>query len=201
MARRTVPHSTQLILVGGFLAYLGVMFLVFRYQIYYAYPLMRNYGSTNNAGMDYVLLSVACFVLSLITCVFGFRSRVAERKALERVRSLSDGIGASPQEFMRARSALTRNGDFTGIYVIHNKTKDKYYVGQSVRVVGRVRQHLMGRGNGDVYADYKYGDKFEINLVSLRESGYDSLDALERDTIEAYGGYTKGYNRTRGNRN
>lgn len=52
-----------------------------------------------------------------------------------------------------------------------------------------------------MYADYKYGDKFEINLVSLRESGYDSLDALERDAIEAYGAYTKGYNRTRGNRN
>ena len=102
---------------------------------------------------------------------------------------------------MRSRGALTRNGDFTGIYVIHNKTKDKYYVGQSVRVVGRVGQHLMGRGNGDVYADYKYGDKFEINIVSLRESGYDSLDALERDTIKAYGAYTKGYNRTRGNRN
>ena len=201
MARRTVPRSTQLILVGGFLAYLGVMFLVFRYQIYYAYPLMRNYGSTNNAGMDDVLLSIACFVSSLITCVFGFHSRVAERKALERVRSLSAGVGASPQEFMRVRGALTRNGDFTGIYVIHNKTKDKYYVGQSVRMVGRVRQHLMGRGNGDVYADYKYGDKFEINLVSLRESGYDSLDALERDTIKAYGAYTKGYNRTRGNRN
>ena len=133
--------------------------------------------------------------------VFGFHSRVAERKALERVRSLSAGVGASPQEFMRARSALTRNGDFTGIYVLHNKTKGMYYVGQSVRVVGRVRQHLTGHGNGDVYADYKYGDKFEINLVSLRESGYDSLDALERDAIEAYGAYTKGYNRTRGNRN
>ena len=201
MARRTVPRSTLLFVIGGSLAYFGIMCLVFRYQIYYANPFMRSYGSTNNAGMGYVLLSVVCFVLSLITCVFGFRSRAAERKALERVRSLSAGVGASPQEFMRARSALTHNGDFTGIYVIHNKSKDMYYVGQSVRVVGRVRQHLTGHGNGDVYADYKYGDKFEINLVSLRESGYDSLDALERDTIKAYDAYTKGYNRTRGNRN
>ena len=201
MARRNVSRSTQLIVVGGCLAYLGVRCLVYRHQIHYADSLMRNYGSTNNAGMDYVLLSVACFVLGLVFCVSGFRSRVAERKALKRVRSLSDGVGASPQEFMRVRSALTRNGDFTGIYVIHNKSKGMYYVGQSVRVVGRVRQHLTGHGNGDVYADYKYGDKFEINLVSLRESGYDSLDALERDTIEAYGAYTKGYNRTRGNRN
>ena len=52
-----------------------------------------------------------------------------------------------------------------------------------------------------MYADYKYGDDFELNVVSLRESGYDSLDALERDTIAAYDAYGRGYNRTRGNRN
>ena len=177
------------------------MLTVNKHQIFYAYSSTGYYSAVANTEIAYVLSSIACFVSSLITCVFGFRSRVAERKALERVRSLSAGVGASPREFMKARGALMRNGDFTGIYVIHNKTKDKYYVGQSVRVVGRVRQHLMGRGNGDVYADYKYGDKSEINIVSLRESGYDSLDALERDTIEAYDAYTKGYNRTRGNRN
>lgn len=76
-----------------------------------------------------------------------------------------------------------------------------YYVGQSTRVVGRLIQRLTGCGNGDVYADYKYGDDFELNVVSLRESGYDSLDALERDTIAAYDAYGRGYNRTRGNRN
>lgn len=201
MARKDLSDATRFFIIGVCLAFTGVMLTVNKHQIFYAYSSTGYYSAVANTEMAYVLSSIACFVSSLITCVFGFRSRAAERKALERVRSLSAGVGASPREFMRARSALTRNGDFTGIYVIHNKTKDKYYVGQSVRVVGRVRQHLMGRGNGDVYADYKYGDKFEINLVSLRESGYDSLDALERDTIKAYGAYTKGYNRTRGNRN
>ena len=80
-------------------------------------------------------------------------------------------------------------------------TEDMYYVGQSTRVVGRLIQHLTGCGNGDVYADYKYGDDFELNVVSLRESGYDSLDALESDTIAAYDAYGRGYDRTRGNRN
>ena len=192
---------TRFFIIGVCLAFIGVMLTVNKHQIFYAYSPTGHYGAVANTEIAYVLSSVVCFVSSLITFVFGFHSRVAERKALERVRSLSDGVGASPQEFMRARSALTRNGDFTGIYVLHNKTKGMYYVGQSVRVVGRVRQHLTGHGNGDVYADYKYGDKFEINLVSLRECGYDSLDALERDAIEAYGAYTKGYNRTRGNRN
>ena len=201
MARKDMSDSTRFFIIGICLACFGILLTVDKHQIFYAYSPTGHYSAVANTEIAYVLSSIACFASSLITCVFGFRSRVAERKALERVRSLSAGVGASPREFMRARGALTRNGDFTGIYVIHNKSKDMYYVGQSVRVVGRVRQHLTGHGNGDVYADYKYGDKFEINLVSLRESGYDSLDALERDTIEAYGAYTKGYNRTRGNRN
>ena len=140
-------------------------------------------------------------LLGLLLVLFGFYYRAVERRTIEKVRGLSQGKGASPKEFLNSRNALTRNGDFTGIYTFHNKTKDMYYVGQSTRVVGRVIQHLTGHGNGDVYADYKYGDDFEINLVSLRESGYDSLDALERDAIKTYNAYTKGYNRTRGNRN
>ena len=50
-----------------------------------------------------------------------------------------------------------------------------------------------------MYADYKYGDEFEITLIPLKESGYSSLNAMEKDTIDMYDAYTKGYNRTRGN--
>lgn len=117
------------------------------------------------------------------------------------MRGLTSEGGVSPREFLDARDALRRKGDFTGTYVIHNKTKEMYCVGQSTKVIGRLSQHFTGHGNGDVYADYKYGDDFEVNTVSLRESGYDSLDALERDSIAAYDAFNKGYNRTRGNSN
>lgn len=40
--------------------------------------------------------------------------------------------------------------EFTGIYILHNMNEDKYYVGQSVRVLNRVRQHFTGHGNGDI---------------------------------------------------
>ena len=86
-----------------------------------------------------------------------------------------------------------------GVYIIYNITKDMYYVGQSKHVMARVNSHLTGHGNGDVYADYKYGDEFEITLIPLKESGYSSLNAMEKDTIDMYDAYTKGYNRTRGN--
>lgn len=175
------------------------MMVLYVVYSYYAFPFMREDTLSSQLYL-FIGLAVVCFAMGAASIVAGLRRRSEERKTLERVRGLPGG-GVSPREFLNTREALMRNGDFTGIYVIHNLTKGMYYVGQSTRVVGRVSQHFCGRGNGDVYADYKYGDEFEISLVSLRESGYESLDALERDAIKAYDAYGHGYNRTRGNRN
>ena len=132
-------------------------------------------------------------LLHLITCPL--RRRQFEISA--KMRGLT-GDGVPAADFLAHRGAL-RQDDFTGVYVLHNKTKGMYYVGQSVRVIDRVGQHLTGHGNGDVYADFKYGDEFEVSTVSLAESGYGSLNDLERDTIAAYDAYNSGYNRTPGN--
>lgn len=105
--------------------------------------------------------------------------------------------GISPQLFFQAAQQM--QGDMVGVYIIYNQTKNMYYVGQAKRLFFRVKQHFTGRGNGDVYADYKYGDSFLIRLVTLRESGYDDLDRLERDLIAKYHAYSHGYNKTAGN--
>jgi excinuclease UvrABC nuclease subunit len=86
-----------------------------------------------------------------------------------------------------------------GVYIIYNATKNKHYVGQAKRLFFRVNQHFTGHGNGDVYSDYKLGDKFTIVLLSLQDSGYYDLDKLEKDMIKKYHAYTEGYNRTAGN--
>lgn len=84
-------------------------------------------------------------------------------------------------------------------YII--KTKDLYYVGQGKAVLDRVNHHFSGRGNGDVYADYKYGDFFTIqNDQTGKIVDFISLKNYERNTIAYYDAYNKGYNRTRGNR-
>ena len=75
-----------------------------------------------------------------------------------------------------------------------------HYVGQSVSVIKRVYDHFNAKGNGDIYADYKYGDDFVIKMIALENSGYDNLNVLEKDTISTYNAYSKGYNKTRGNR-
>ena len=51
-----------------------------------------------------------------------------------------------------------------------------------------------------MYADYKYGDEFSIRIIPFQGSGYDSINALEKDTISTYNAFAKGYNKTRGNK-
>lgn len=135
--------------------------------------------------------------ISLLVWLLNTPARRRQREVCAKMRGLT-GNGAPASDFLAARGAL-RQSDFTGVYVLHNVTKDMYYVGQSVKVINRVGQHLTGHGNGNVYADFKYGDEFEVSTVSLVESGYGSLNDLERDTIAAYDAYNHGYNRTAGN--
>lgn len=125
---------------------------------------------------------------------------LAERERAEAEREQARQL-ASNQAELTAEEFLSLAGapEFTGVYILHNETKGMYYVGQSVRVMQRVRQHLTGHGNGDVYADYKYGDRFTVRTISMASSGYLSIDDLERDMIEAYDAYDSGYNRQRGN--
>lgn len=148
-----------------------------------------------------------CVVLTIGLCVF-----VAIKKAIirKKITGLANNtLEMSPEEFMKMRKtsfggrgrpsyALTQN--FAGVYILYNKTKNMYYVGQGKEVLNRVNAHFTGKGNGDVYADYKYGDIFTIKMIALSTSGFSSLNELERNTIMTYNSYANGYNKTRGNK-
>ena len=111
---------------------------------------------------------------------------------------INEETAITPEEFFDIKSKQT--GDSVGVYIIYNQTKAMYYVGQAKRMFFRLNQHFTGHGNGDVYADYKYGDEFTIHIVKLSESGYSDIDKLEKDLIEKYNAFETGYNRTRGNK-
>lgn len=93
-----------------------------------------------------------------------------------------------------------KNSDFVGCYVICNTSKSMYYVGQGKNVLQRARQHFTGHGNGDVYADYKYGDQFNIRLFRLKDGQFDNIDQMEKSLIATYDAYNTGYNKNRGNK-
>lgn len=83
---------------------------------------------------------------------------------------------------------------YSGVYILHNETTDKYYVGQSVNMFRRLRDHFTGYGNHRVYSTYQNGDKWFIKTVLLRETDFPSLNVLERSAIYYYNSCENGYN-------
>lgn len=200
MARRKKQNgSGEFIFTGILLAILGIGLVFFEQY----FETTQNSGKYLGNLLQYIYIMCAILVvLGIGFVVWGVVLARKHKVLREGIIDLTNAsVTVSPKEFLKHKDAFLKNGDYTGVYVIHNTTKDLYYVGQSVRVVGRVTQHFTGHGNGDVYADYKYGDTFTINTIPLNGSGYDSIDALERNAIATYNAYNKGYNRTRGNRN
>lgn len=86
-----------------------------------------------------------------------------------------------------------------GIYIIHNITDDRYYVGQSVRLLQRLKHHMSGAGNNHIYADYKAGQQFEVRAIPLEGSEFSNLNDMERHYIKLYTANINGYNQTKGN--
>lgn len=152
------------------------------------------------------LFCIFCFILSIGMIIGQLISNVKTSKKLKTL--VNDQITLTPKEFFNLRNRKTMDNkqhisssySITGVYVLFNETKNLVYVGQGKNVLSRVNSHFTGSGNGDVYADYKYGDEFKIKLVSLVSSGYASLNDLERAMINTYNSYERGYNRNRGNR-
>lgn len=147
--------------------------------------------------------------LSLIGLVLVKTAKFRKRRRLKRkIKKLAKSQKEiTPKQFFKFRNKrgkdrkyISNKYNFSGVYILYNYDKDLYYVGQGKKIFNRINAHFTGKGNGDVYADYKYGDKFGIRMISLKESKFKTLNELERYAIQAYSAYSKGYNKTRGNK-
>lgn len=158
----------------------------------------------------YELFMVGFFVIIVIFPLIKLFIRYRHRKKTEdTIGALASNMASlTPEDFfeLRGRKCHGKGApmagkayDFPGVYILYNQSKKMHYVGQSLRVFDRVNNHFTGKGNGDVYADYKYGDLFDIRMIAIDGSGYTYLNDLERDTIMTYKAFSKGYNKTRGN--
>lgn len=74
------------------------------------------------------------------------------------------------------------------------KNYENVYVGQSKCVYQRVHNHFNGKGNGDVYADIKYGKWVYVSFVRCEEY---ELNQKEIELISIFNA-TRSYNKTRG---
>lgn len=148
----------------------------------------------------FIISAISSFVIPIIKTVY----------VKDKIEKLADStLEITPQEFFRiknssnggrGRAHISTQYAFEGVYILYNHTKNMYYVGQGKNVFQRVNSHFTGHGNGDVYADYKYGDEFTIKMIALENSGFETLNELERNTITTYNAYSQGYNKTRGNK-
>lgn len=145
------------------------------------------------------------FIIFMLAKTSNFRKRRRIKRKIKKLAKNKEEM--SPEEFFnfrkkkdKGREYISNKYNFSGVYILYNYTKNMYYVGQAQKIFSRVNSHFTGSGNGDVYADYKYGDKFGIKMISLKESRYKNLNDLERNTIFAYSAYSKGYNKTIGNK-
>ena len=171
------------------------------------YPVIQepDYSDANRfvkLGVAVALIGIVSLIATILVATLKGRKTKKRIEALTSTgRGIFSEVGAiTASDFLSFDSSTLADNEFTGVYILHNETKGLYYVGQSVRVFARVKQHFTGHGNGDVYADFKYGDSFTIKTIPLAESGYQSLNDLERDAIEAFDAHSKGYNMTKGNR-
>lgn len=171
----------RLIPIGKVVSAAGLVLAIV--SLFYALPSSANiYGSLS---FTFLLIGLFFFVDGLLLVITA--SKQQEKLLRLRQSLLEDDpqIVASAEEFMAQRKALTKQGEITGIYIVHNATKDLYYVGQSAKAIDRAAIQFLGRGNCDVYADYKYGGSFNIRIIPLSGSCYESLNELKRAAIQA----------------
>lgn len=166
-------QAGKVICVSGLIFILGSPFI--------AWPLSVGV----NREPSFPLIFFGLFLDGLLIILIASKQQEALLKLRQSLLEDDPQIAASAEEFMAQRKALTQQGEITGIFIVHNATKDLYYVGQSEKAIDRAAIQFLGRGNCDMNADYKYGDSFNVRIIPLSGSGYDSLNELKRAAIQA----------------
>jgi|GEM_PF-2069665 len=165
----------------------------------------RMFGSSEDTVNMYsgITVMVVLAVTFLIVAIRTVR-RIRPKNLGQAIRYSSE---LTAEEFLEMRNEKGRGNKLTsaeynipGIYILGNRTKHMYYVGQATKLLTRVNSHLTGKGNGDVYADYVHGDRFTVRLIGVRSGKQSKLNRVEMKYIRKYHAAEKGYNRTVGNR-
>lgn len=155
----------------------------------------------------FALLGSMLLIMVGLTIVSTIVGSYEKRRVCDQISDLaSEVLELSPEELIPSHLGVTVESDnrnpkemnVAGIYILCNQTKDRCYVGQGRQVLDRIPHHFEGTGNSEVYEDYTRGDEFIVKLIPLKDSGYQSLNELERHTIMTYNACDAGYNSVEG---
>ena len=161
---------------------------------------------------NYAAVMAGIVAITVILAIAGMKRLEKERGRIRD--NVHKGGFISAEEFQRDWISMRANGrkgaagykyeDGPGCYVIESfpvgtenpdfDHPNEVYVGQSLHICNRVRNHLNGKGNGDVYADVREGKPVFVHFERCEEA---QMNALERRLIDAFHA-TESYNSTRG---
>lgn len=134
------------------------------------------------------------YLLFIVIVVVGVGISMYETiKIRKRLGGLVDGqLWLSPEEFMNFQKRETFNPqksrrvasyECAGVYILHNTTKDEYYIMQSNRVFASLVAFFSAQIPCDALNEYIAGDKFMIAIRRLSISGCSNLDDLYKKTL------------------
>lgn len=146
---------------------------------------MLSAGVNRVSSFPLIFLGLFLFIDGLLLVSTASRQQKELLNLCQSLLEEDSQITGGAEEFMSQRNALAQQGEVTGIFIVHNATKNLYYVGQSAKAIDRSALQFLGRGNCDVYADFKYGDAFNVHIVPLSKSGYENHNELKRAAIKA----------------
>lgn len=81
-----------------------------------------------------------------------------------------------------SRSNTRTKYDGLGVYVIYNRTLDKYYFGQDELVIEGINDQLTTAANQELRRELSNGHRFYIKMMLLEETSCQSLNELEETT-------------------
>lgn len=81
-----------------------------------------------------------------------------------------------------------------GIYKITNKILNKSYIGKSIHIEERWKQHLSGRGSLELYKDFVYYGKENFIFEIIEVCKKNELTQKEKYWISHYNTFLNGYN-------
>lgn len=154
-----------------------------------------------------VIIACLLMVIAALWEIIKINQQIAHQKALRESVMGSQMISAKTFLFnwktTRSGNKVTggyKTFDQPGCYVIVTapspdwRTYENVYVGQSLHVCSRVRNHLTGHGNGNVYADVRNGKPVYVKIMPCDQR---QMNAMEKNLIRAFNATTS-YNRTAG---
>lgn len=141
-------------------------------------------GKLHGADLGTFEFSLVAMILCLIIVICGLLGIIEVDRQIARQKALRESVMGSqmiPASTFLSNWKTTRSGnkvtggyktlDQPGCYVIITapspdwKSYENVYVGQSLHVCSRVRNHLTGHGNGDVYADVRNGKPVYVKIM------------------------------------